>query len=130
MKFGQAISHCFKHYADGQGRASRSEYWYWVLFTVLVSAALGFIDNALFPSTGGISRTGPVAGIFSLATLVPSICVAVRRLHDTGRSGWWQLIAITVVGIIPLLIWYCTPGKPGENKFGRNPLDPALEEVF
>jgi uncharacterized membrane protein YhaH (DUF805 family) len=66
---------------------------------------------------------------FSVAVILPSICLDVRRLHDTGRSGWWCLLSFTIIGIIPLTIWYCQPGQPGANKYGRNPLEPKADAV-
>ena len=105
MTFGQSIKTCFSKYADFSGRASRSEYWWWVLFGFLVSAGLGMINEIL-------------AGLFSLATLLPYLAVGARRLHDTDRSGWWQLLAlIPLIGWIVLLIWYVQEGKE-PNRFG------------
>jgi uncharacterized membrane protein YhaH (DUF805 family) len=114
MDLGEAISTCFSKYATFGGRAMRSEYWYWVLFNVL--AAIGFIiiQFALFRFLGQV-----LAWLFDLATIIPSIAVATRRLHDTDRSGWWQLlIFVPVIGWIVLLVWYCQPGTPGGNRFG------------
>jgi uncharacterized membrane protein YhaH (DUF805 family) len=87
MTFGDSIKTCFTKYADFTGRASRSEYWWFVLFIVLASIILSMVTPLL-------------SGLFSLATLLPSIAAAARRLHDTDKSGWWQLI-----GLIPLLGW-------------------------
>lgn len=87
MTFGDSIKTCFTKYADFTGRASRSEYWWFVLFIVLASIVLSMVTPLL-------------SGLFSLATLLPSIAAAARRLHDTDKSGWWQLI-----GLIPLLGW-------------------------
>jgi uncharacterized membrane protein YhaH (DUF805 family) len=87
MTFGDSIKTCFKKYADFNGRASKSEYWWFVLFFVLASVILNMIHPAL-------------GGLFSLAILVPSIAVAARRLHDIDKSGWMQLI-----GLIPVLGW-------------------------
>ncbi len=130
MTFGQAIASGFKKYSKFHGRSTRSEYWWWVLFTTLVGFGLGLVRQILGPQTGGGIGLQIVAAIFNLGTLVPSICVTARRLHDTGRSAYWMLLSITVIGLIPLIIWYATPGKPGKNQYGRNPLDPAIEDVF
>lgn len=126
MNFPQAVTTCFKKYATFTGRAARSEYWFWVLFTVLASIVANVVDMSLF----GIDMSNPesaqafkpVSSIFSLATLVPGLAVSARRLHDTNRSGWWLLLAFTIIGIIPLIIWYCTRGNEGDNRFGSDPL--------
>ena len=119
-----------RKYADFQGRARRSEYWLWVLFIVVVSTVLNVLGGAM--GGGAVDPTNPMgaysspAGIvsllFSLATLVPSIAVGVRRLHDTNRSGWWILIGlIPILGWLVLLVFYVLPGTVGPNKFGEDP---------
>jgi uncharacterized membrane protein YhaH (DUF805 family) len=118
MNFGQAISSGFKKYVDFTGRAARSEFWYWTLFAVLASIAGGAIDFVLFP--GAI--TSPVQSIVGLVLLLPGIAVSIRRLHDLDRTGWWFLLAFTVIGIIVLIIWDCMRGTPGPNRFGPDPL--------
>jgi uncharacterized membrane protein YhaH (DUF805 family) len=134
MKFGQAVASGWKNFSNSRDRASRSEYWYWTLFTFLVGSGLGFVQGIFVVTSGansvGVEGLKVVAGLFNLAVLVPSIRLAARRLHDTGRSGWWFLIGFTIVGLIPLVIWYCLPGKPGTNKYGPNPLEPGIENVF
>ncbi|MGE0225107.1 MAG: DUF805 domain-containing protein [Acetobacteraceae bacterium] len=113
MGFGEAINAGFTNYANFTGRAPRSAYWYWTLFVVLGSVLASIVD-----STAG-SDAGLLNLVFSLGTLLPSIAVGARRLHDIDRSGWWQLISvIPVVGWIILLVWFCTPGTPGPNRFG------------
>lgn len=93
MNFQDAIRTCFTKYADFNGRATRPEYWWFVLFVVLGGIVLSFFSAVL-------------AGIFSLATLLPSIAAATRRLHDTQRSGWWQLIGLVpVIGLVVLLVF-------------------------
>ena len=97
------------------GRSIRSEYWYWVLFTIVGSIVAGIIDVVL-----GITVIDP---LFGLATILPSIAVAVRRLHDLDRTGWWIFIGlIPIIGWIILIIWYCTRGTVGPNRFGPDPL--------
>jgi len=119
MDFWSAVKTCFKKYATFEGRASRSEFWYFTLFTMLVNAALMIVfgSHTVF------------ADLFSLVALLPSIAVSVRRLHDTDRSGWWWwLWLLPVVGWILLIVWYCTKGTAavnytdGENRFGKDPL--------
>lgn len=118
MDFVQAVSHCFHNYVSGAGRAARSEYWYFVLFSVVLSICAAVIDAALFP----LNANGPLGLVVSLALFLPSIAVAIRRLHDIDRTGWWLLITLTVIGIILLIIWACLRGTPGDNRFGADPL--------
>jgi uncharacterized membrane protein YhaH (DUF805 family) len=99
MTFQEAVKVCFSKYADFSGRASRPEYWWFFLFILLVSAATSLFSNTL-------------SALFSLATLVPSIAAAARRLHDTNRSGWWQLIVLVpVVGLVVLIVFLAQEGK-------------------
>jgi uncharacterized membrane protein YhaH (DUF805 family) len=115
MGFGQAISAGFSNYVNFRDRASRSEYWFWILFIVLADIVTSLIDATL--------DIHFVTGVFGLVTIVPNISVAVRRLHDLDRTGWWLLIGfIPLVGWIILLIWYCTRGTAGPNRFGPDPL--------
>jgi uncharacterized membrane protein YhaH (DUF805 family) len=114
MGFGAAIGTCFSKYATFAGRAARPEYWYWVLFTVVATLIFTMIELRV-SAVGGRA----LDAIFSIATFIPSIAVAARRLHDTDRSGWWQLLVlIPVIGWILLLIWFCQRGTPGGNRFG------------
>jgi uncharacterized membrane protein YhaH (DUF805 family) len=102
MTFQDSIQVCFRKYADFTGRASRSEYWWFFLFIVLVSAALSYVSNAL-------------SGIFAIGTLLPSLAAATRRLHDTGRSGWWQLIwLVPFIGWIWLIILLAQEGTSAD----------------
>jgi len=120
MGFGEAIASGFANYANFEGRAYRTEYWLWVLFTVIGSLATGIIDAAVFGySPGGVS---PLNGIFDLITLIPSLAVAARRMHDMDRTGWWLLLLLTGIGAIVLLIWFCFKGTHGPNRFGSDPL--------
>jgi len=115
MNFVQAISSGFSNYVQFSGRAIRSEYWYWVLFTIVGSIVAGIIDAVL-----GITVIDP---LFGLATILPSIAVAIRRLHDLDRTGWWILLGlIPLIGWIILIIWYCSRGTVGSNRFGPDPL--------
>jgi uncharacterized membrane protein YhaH (DUF805 family) len=119
MDFTTAIKAVFKKYTDFSTRSLRSEFWYWELFGILASIVLSILDSAFFNSDMDVlSSTGPLGGIFSIITIIPSLAVGARRLHDTGKSGWWQLIALTVVGIIPLIIWFCQEGTKGKNSYG------------
>ncbi|RSY88728.1 DUF805 domain-containing protein [Sphingomonas koreensis] len=176
----------FKRYFDFKGRSRRKEYWMYTLFVVIVSFVLAFLDSMLGlggSATGDADLTGTSVGasgamsggllsnIFSLATIIPSLAVGVRRLHDTDRSGWWILLplgpiligavlmgaslmtamsgggsagfsGIALFGMIMLLgglacailllVWYCTPGTAGPNRFGEDPKGQGTnaDEVF
>lgn len=109
MSFGDSISTCFNKYAEFVGRARRSEYWWFVLFGLIVSIVLSPLSTSL-------------SLLASLALFVPSLAVAVRRLHDTGRSGWYLLISlIPLVGTIILIVWLATEGSPQPNQYGESP---------
>jgi uncharacterized membrane protein YhaH (DUF805 family) len=112
MTFGEAVTSGFEHYAKFDGRASRPAYWWWVLFAILVGIAANIIDWTL-----GIV---PVASaIVGLGLLLPNLSVSIRRLHDTGRTGWWILIGlIPLIGFIVLLIFYLQRSDPAENQYG------------
>lgn len=122
MSFQEAVQSVFQNYANFNGRARRSEYWFFVLFTMCVSIILGII-SAIFSGSEAMSTIlSVITGIFSLAILVPQLAVGVRRLHDVGKSGWYFLFGlIPLVGSILLLVWFCTDSQPGDNKFGPNP---------
>ena len=110
-----------KKYAVFDGRARRQEYWMFCLFNILVSIGFMIIDYVagLTEAAGGQS---PLNILYTLATFLPGIGVAIRRLHDTNRSGWWILIAfVPLIGVIMLLIWMVTDSNPGSNKYGSNP---------
>ena len=104
MNFTDAVQTCFRKYADFKGRATRSEFWWWVLFVLLASAIAQVVNDAL-------------AAIVSLATLLPYLAVAARRLHDIGRSGWWQLVGLVpLVGWLVMLYW-CVQPSEGSNEY-------------
>ncbi len=109
-----------KKYATFSGRAARSEYWYFVLFNIIISIVLSMADG--ITGLKSDSGSGLLSGIYSLAVLVPSLAVSVRRLHDTGKTGWWALIClIPVLGWIVFLIFMVTDSTPGDNQYGPNP---------
>ena len=119
VTFGSAVSSVFRNYATFSGRASRAEYWWWVLFYILVSILLAAIDVVAF----GSHAEGPFSGVWGLVTLLPALAVSVRRLHDIGRTGWWMLIALVpLIGTILLLVWQCRRGDMGPNQYGSDPL--------
>lgn len=108
-------------YATFEGRARRSEYWYFVLFYVLTIVALAIIDGIAGTLNDDVG-IGLLSGIFVLATFVPALAVTVRRLHDTDRSGWWVLLdLVPVIGPLVLLVFTVLDSQPGANRFGPNP---------
>ena len=110
-----------KQYADFNGRARRKEYWMFVLFNIIFAIVAVILDNILGIAIEGIGY-GPLYGLYTLAVLIPGLAVAVRRLHDIGKSGWMILIAlIPLVGGIWLLVLLVTDSNPGENQYGQNP---------
>jgi uncharacterized membrane protein YhaH (DUF805 family) len=119
MNFGQAIKSGFSHYVTFSGRAFRSEYWFWVLFTAIGGLATVILDAAIFGYDPGVS---PLNGIFDLITFLPSLALGARRLHDIDRTAWWLLIALTGIGAILLIVWFCFRGTSGPNRFGPDPL--------
>lgn len=121
MEFIEYAKLCLtKKYAQFNGRSRRKEYWSYVLVLGVVSMVLDLIGR-LSGSLSVMSTISTIIGIIGLATLVPSIAVTIRRLHDTGRSGWFILISlIPLVGGIILLIFLCTDSKP-DNQYGPNP---------
>jgi uncharacterized membrane protein YhaH (DUF805 family) len=104
MTFTESISTCFNKYANFEGTASRSEYWWFWLFLVLASVAASMINDVVYY-------------LFALATLLPQLAVGVRRLHDTDRSGWWLLVGLVpLVGWIILIVFLAQEGK--SNRYG------------
>ena len=115
MTFGTSIATCFSKYVNFQGRASRSEFWWFALFLFLVYFIAIIIDRAIDQSI--------VQPIASLALFLPSLSVQVRRLHDTDKSGWWSLLGIIpLIGSIILLIMCVFEGTPSTNRFGEDPI--------
>jgi uncharacterized membrane protein YhaH (DUF805 family) len=116
-----------RQYVDFEGRARRTEYWMFVLFSVIISIVLNVLDNLL-----GLAFIPGSAGwlslLYSLAVLLPGLGVSVRRLHDTGRTGWWVLIALVpLAGAIVLIVFAALEGDRGPNAYGPDPKvgDPA-----
>ncbi|PQO99280.1 DUF805 domain-containing protein [Massilia phosphatilytica] len=107
MTFIESIQTCFQKYASFDGTARRSEYWWFALFILIASLILGQISTTL-------------SIVFSLATLLPSIAAATRRLHDTDRSGWWQLLYfLPLIGAIVLIVFLAQDSRP--NRYGAAP---------
>ncbi len=143
MSFTEAIRSGFANYVNFTGRAVRSEYWYWVLFVSLVGIAAIVLDLAFLGH-----RHGPLELAWHVATFLPGLALAVRRLHDTDRSGWWLAlvfaviaasaaffafvspspflpIVILVICSLVLLYWFCQPGTRGPNRYGPDPFGAA-----
>lgn len=124
---GAAIASVFRNYATFHGRARRSEFWWWVLFTTVVNALLGgggsrFWHFGFVSFSGGQGRFTWLAGLFALFTLVPTLAVTWRRLHDTDRSGGWFFIQLVpLVGTIILFVLLVIDSTPGPNRFGWDP---------
>lgn len=117
MDFQTAVRTCFEKYATFHGRARRPELWWFVLFMIIANMVLAILDNGLFGGAGILS------GVFSLVVLLPSLAVGARRLHDTGRSGWWLLLLlIPVIGALVLIWFYIQPSDPHPNYYGPAPL--------
>ncbi|MEK7802194.1 MAG: DUF805 domain-containing protein [Pseudomonadota bacterium] len=146
MNFVESTKTVFTKYATFQGRASRSEFWWWQLFSIILKIVATIADGAMVGAAHAQdavnSMAAPVADmamapeamhvaspampilslVVSLGLLIPSIAVSARRLHDVNKSGWWLLIAFTIVGLIPLLIWYVKKSDEGSNRFGTAPV--------
>ena len=112
MKFFESVSVCFSKYANFDDRASRSEYWWFYLFCILLQIVMSILG---FISGGGVEGADILSGLASLVIIVPSFAVGARRLHDTNRSGWWQLLWFTVLGIPVLIIFMVLPSREEEN---------------
>jgi uncharacterized membrane protein YhaH (DUF805 family) len=148
MGFGEAVRSCLRKYVDFNGRARRAEYWWFLLFAIAVGFAASILDRVI--AGGATVHRGPISVITSLALLLPSLGVAVRRLHDIDRTGWWILIFYVVlvvlavaaiaaaftgnastalaillaIGVLSvwLIVWFATRGTTGPNRFGPDPL--------
>lgn len=118
MNFVEAITSGFNKYVTFSGRAARSEFWYWMLFAFIANVVAGIVD--------GVLGLGLVGLLVSLALLLPGLAVSARRLHDIDRTAWWLLIALTMIGIILLIVWDCIKGTTGPNRFGPDPLPPGM----
>ena len=115
MSIGEAIASCFGKYVQFSGRASRSEYWFFQLFSWLCS----MVATMLGAGISGIGNSSGLEGIVSLVFLLPGLSVFVRRMHDTDRSGWWFWLAlIPIIGWIVILVFLCQKPTPGRNRFG------------
>ena len=121
----ESVTTVFKKYVDFSGRARRSEFWWFMLIVTIISIIL---DNVFAPELAAdaslwdqLSASNPAADLWSLATLLPSLAVTFRRLHDIDKSGWNFLWAFTIVGIPVVIYWYAKDSQAGENSHGPNP---------
>ena len=113
----EAFREAFRRYFDFSGRSNRGEFWWFYLASLLISFVLGILDVALFGEVG--QTYGVLGNIWGLAALIPSIALGARRLHDIGRTGWWQLLMlIPLVGWIVLVVWWAQKPDNGPNRYG------------
>ena len=117
MNFQTSIKTCFNKYATFSGRASRSEFWFFILFSIL-GGIITFIVDVEILGYSIDSEYSPINSIFSIVLLIPTIAVSCRRLHDINKSGWWQLLYFTIIGGILLIIWFAFEGEKKKNRFG------------
>lgn len=117
MTFSESISTVFSKYADGKGRASRSEYWWWNLFVFLLTFVVTLVEIAM-----GLDEV--LTSILSIGLLLPNICVSIRRCHDSNHSGWW--IICPVVNIVMMFL----PSDPNANEYGEPEISSAEKEVY
>ena len=122
MNMKEAVVSVLTNWNNFSGRACRSEFWYFGLAVFLVSFIIGIIEIATGMVDVESSEMGILSIIFTLFIFVPSISVTARRLQDRGWSGWWQLLYLTIVGILIIIVLNILPAKEDENKWGRNPL--------
>lgn len=128
VSFGDAIRRAFTNYCNFSGRASRSEYWWFYLFNIIISYVLA-IPGGVFNFAAILNGQEPTFNFFSIMTYVwglftflPSFGLFFRRLHDTGRSGWWWLLGfIPLIGAIILIVWLCQASQQGQNQYGPEP---------
>ena len=123
MNFFESIKSCFIRYTDFSGRSMRSEYWNFAVFVSILYIVAEYLDVKI----AGVPYLdyygfGTLIIILTIVTIVPETAVSIRRLHDINKSGWWLLLSLTVIGIIPLIYWVCKKGDEKENRFGKNPL--------
>ena len=127
MNFTEAVKSGYQNYVTFSGRAARPAFWWWFLFQIVASIVIALIFGSghMVVDQGTMAmhyQGGLIANLWALANLLPGIAIGIRRLHDLDKSGWWTLIVlIPLVGAIILIVWYCTKGTPGANRFGPEP---------
>lgn len=117
VSFTQSIVLFYKNYFNFKGRSSRGAYWWWVLASFIIGFVIGFFEalSGFYDYENGY---GVFSSIFNSINLIPGLALSVRRLHDIGKSGWWNLLIFTLIGIIPLIYWACKKGETETNKYG------------
>ena len=126
MIFIQSTKTCFQKYVIFNGRASRSEFWWFTLFICLVTILTIIADLVIFGEEMLLMEPYAVVNftnIFNIFIVLPSLSVTFRRLHDVNKSGWWLLLYFTLIGILVILYWNIKKGNEDENRFGLNPLN-------
>ena len=118
LSFNEAVGTCFRKYFDFTGRARGSEYWYFFLFSFLLGIISTILDMNLFGNSW--EDYGPLYLITTVGLFIPSISAATRRLHDSGKSGWWQLLYLTIIGIFLVLYWLIRKGDANKNSYDVN----------
>ncbi len=119
----------FRRYAEFSGRSRRKEYWMFTLLLIILNIVVGIVELSL--GLAGTLGYGPLSLIVLLAVFLPSIAVSVRRLHDTGRSGWWLLLVfLPIIGGLVLLIFFVLEGHKGPNEYGPDPKDTGAGEAY
>ena len=116
MDFQTSVKTCFSKYADFSGRALTSEFWFFVLFSCLAGIITTIIDIMILGYS--VDSYGPLNLICTVGLFIPAVAVTARRLHDVNRSGWWQLIELTIIGILLILVWNITEGEKKKNIYG------------
>ncbi|KEJ90825.1 DUF805 domain-containing protein [Sulfitobacter donghicola] len=112
-----ALKDGFARYVDFKTRSTRSQFWWWTLWSLILSIGTAILDTMI-----GFGDSGPIGLIFSLATVLPTTAVAIRRLHDTGRVGWWYLlVCIPIIGWIVLIVFFCGQTQAHANQWGNPP---------
>jgi len=111
-----------KNYAGFSGRARRKEYWFFTLFSFLVTIALTILDLIIFKLSSG-TLLGMFTGAYALGVIIPTLAVTFRRLHDTGKSGWWMLInLVPMIGSLIFIVLLLLDSQPGDNRYGSGPI--------
>jgi uncharacterized membrane protein YhaH (DUF805 family) len=117
MSFGQSVSTCFSNYANFNGRARRSEFWWFWLFVLIVQAVGQGILAVILGADSGLYTL--LGAVLAIALAIPLYAAGARRLHDTGKSGWLQLLVlIPCVGVIVLIVLWAQQGQPADNQYG------------
>jgi len=117
MNLIESVQKCYKNYANFEGRATRSEFWYFYLFFYLTIILGGIISSKI-----DVDAVYGIVAIFLFGSIIPSAALTARRLHDVGKSGWWQVLGfipyVNIIALIPLIFWFCSEGEKNKNKYG------------